>query len=64
MMNKNENHYASYLLRIWRVKTGEEMQWRITLEDTLNSKLQSFPNLEALCEYLQNLGDAKFGEDT
>ena len=56
-MPKNANHYQSFLLRIWRVKDGRRLQWRITLEDTLIGKVWSFPNLETLMAHLQCLDD-------
>jgi hypothetical protein len=63
-MPKNENHYQSFLLRIWRVKDGKWFQWRITLEDTLTGALWSFPKLNALFEHLKSLDDYQKEEKT
>lgn len=33
----------------------EGIQWRITLEDTLNGKVVGFPNLASLFEHLRSM---------
>ena len=56
-MNENGNDYQSYLLRIWRVREGNQIQWRITLEDIRSGKVSGYSSLEALFEFLQCLNN-------
>jgi hypothetical protein len=50
-MKSTDQHYQSYLLRLWR--TGDDGPWRATLEDTLSSERHSFADVESLYAYLR-----------
>lgn len=52
-MQKNQRDYQSYLLRIWRVGEKDQLQLRLTLEDTLSGEVKGFDGLEKLVEYLR-----------
>jgi hypothetical protein len=45
--------YHSYLLRLWRVKVGEE-GWRASLESAQTGERRAFATLEALFDYVRS----------
>ena len=44
--------YRSYLLRLWRVGTGEPPSWRASLEDARTHQRRNFASLEQLYTFL------------
>jgi hypothetical protein len=52
-VQNNQRDYQSYLLRIWRVGARNQLQLRLTLEDTLSGEVKGFDDLEKLVEYLR-----------
>jgi len=45
--------YQSYLLRLWRVKAGEE-GWRASLESAQTGERTGFATLDALFDYVRS----------
>ena len=45
--------YQSYLLRLWRVKEGEE-GWRASLESAQTGERKGFATLDALFDYVRS----------
>jgi hypothetical protein len=54
--------YRSFLLRLWCVKNDGEHSCRASLEFTRTGQKHSFTNLDALNEFLRNMGDVLLGE--
>ena len=52
-MPREKRLYFSYLLRLWQIKSGGQLIWRISLESTKAGKRQGFADLAALCAYLE-----------
>jgi hypothetical protein len=48
-----QSGYQSYLLRLWRVKEGEE-GWRASLESAQTGERRGFATLDALFEYIRS----------
>ncbi len=53
-MPTRETDYASYMLRLRRVKTGETSRWIPSLESTATGERRSFPTLDALYEFIES----------
>jgi hypothetical protein len=51
---KEQAMYRSYLLRLWRVREGEE-DWRASLESARTGERRGFANLDALFAYVRGL---------
>lgn len=47
-----KHHYFSFLLRLWLAGTGDQPQWRASLEDIRTGERVGFADLEALYVYL------------
>ncbi len=47
-----DTDYASYMLRLRRIKTGDTSIWIPSLESTATGYRYSFPNLDALYDFL------------
>ena len=45
--------YRAYLLRLWQVTSGGQLEWRASLEDPHTGQRLGFGSLEQLVEYLQ-----------
>ena len=45
--------YFSYLLRLWRVGTGQGAAWRATLEEIPSGERRAFAGLDDLVGYLR-----------
>jgi hypothetical protein len=56
-MQENGNDYRSFVLRIWRVREGNQAQWRVTLENIQTGKVSSYASLDDLFEFLSCLND-------
>jgi hypothetical protein len=50
---REHSDYQSYLLRLWRVKEGEE-GWRASLESAQTGERKGFATLGALFEYVRS----------
>ena len=48
-----QSAYQSYLLRLWRVKEGEE-GWRASLESAQTGERRGFATLDALYDYIRS----------
>jgi hypothetical protein len=48
-----ERRYLSYLLRLWQIKSGGELVWRMSLENPHTHQRQGFASLEALFDFLR-----------
>jgi len=48
-----QTSYQSYLLRLWRVKEGEE-GWRASLESAQTGERRGFATLDALFDYVRS----------
>jgi hypothetical protein len=44
--------YFSYLLRMWRIRRGNELVWMASLDDPHTGKRRSFTSLERLFAFL------------
>jgi hypothetical protein len=51
-MEPENNHYFSYLLRIW-LNTSTS-RWRASLDNPHTGEKLTFPNLEQLCSFLDD----------
>lgn len=47
-------HYAAYLLRLWREKSGESAEWRASLQDPHSAERVGFASLADLFEFLES----------
>lgn len=45
--------YLSYLMRLWRVHSGEKATWRASLESAATGVTQSFVSLDDLFDFLR-----------
>jgi len=50
---REHSDYQSYLLRLWRVKEGEE-GWRASLESAQTGQRKGFATLDALFDYVRS----------
>jgi hypothetical protein len=50
---REHSDYQSYLLRLWRVKEGEE-GWRASLESARTGERKGFATLSALFDYVRS----------
>ncbi len=48
-----QSDYQSYLLRLWRVKEGQE-GWRASLESAQTGERKGFATLDALFDYVRS----------
>ncbi len=48
-----EFDYMSFLLRLWRVNTEGQFQWRASLESVQNGERLNFAHLAQLFEFLE-----------
>ncbi len=55
---EHHTHYASYLLRLRLVGSGEQSVWTASIEDTATGSRHTFPDVEALATFLL----AEYGE--
>jgi hypothetical protein len=56
---QEQARYASYLLRLWRVKSGHDPDWRASLECARTGERRGFANLTDLFAFLEKeLSDA------
>ncbi len=46
--------YISFLLRLYRVQSGEGWTWRASLEDPLSGERHAFPDLQTLFAFLED----------
>jgi hypothetical protein len=65
-VTKTRSEYLSFLLRLWRVSNnvnqdpgGEEMVWRVSLQETLTDERISFADLDDLVAFLRFEMDAE-----
>ena len=63
-MDSDAKEYHSYLLRLWQVQTETGFGWRASLENVQTGELLGFEDLEALQQYLEELGFAHQVEKT
>ena len=47
-------HYAAYLLRMWREKSGESAEWRASLQDPHSAERVGFASLADLFAFLES----------
>lgn len=52
-MQREEQRYLSYLLRLWQTSDGERQIWRASLESPGAGERQGFASLEDLFKFLQ-----------
>jgi len=45
--------YQAYLLRLWRVRNGEDAHWHASLQDAHTGERHGFGSPEALVEFLR-----------
>ena len=50
-----EPDYHSFLLRMWLVRDGVEVQWRASLEEVQSGEIQGFSNVREMLAYLAGL---------
>ena len=56
-MNREQGSYLSYLLRLWKTKSGGEGIWRASLENPHTGERKGFANLTDLFTFLdQEIG--------
>lgn len=52
-----QQHYLSYLLRLWRTSDGEKQVWRASLESPGTGERQGFASLKDLFDFLRTQTD-------
>ena len=52
-MNREQQRYISYLIRLWQVKNSGGLIWRASLESSRTGKRQGFADLDALFAFLR-----------
>lgn len=52
-VNARPGNYISFLLRLYRVRGQEGWSWRVSLEDPLTGERRTFPDLQALFDFLE-----------
>jgi hypothetical protein len=52
-MSRNAAYY-SCLLRVWQVQSGDHLTWVASIQSPSTGELRSFPNIEALMQFLQD----------
>jgi hypothetical protein len=45
--------YLSYLLRLWKVRQGENITWQASLDNPHTGERKGFANLETLVAFLE-----------
>jgi hypothetical protein len=56
-MTTERSQYLAYLLRLWRVGSGEGATWRGSLEDAHTGERHGFASLEDLFVFLRERTD-------
>ncbi len=51
--------YLAYMLRLWRVGSGDELAWRASLESPHTGERHGFASLEALFAFLEDQAKSK-----
>lgn len=52
-MDKGHPNHLSYLLRLYPVRDGEQLIWRVSLEDPLTRVRKGFPDFASLIAFLE-----------
>lgn len=52
-MRREQRRYLSYLLRLWQIRSGGELVWRVSLESSRTGEHTGFASLDALFAFLQ-----------
>jgi hypothetical protein len=52
-MNKEQQGYISYLLRLWQIRSEGELVWRASLESPHTGERRGFANLADLFAFLE-----------
>jgi hypothetical protein len=52
-VSNEQLRYRSYLLRLWQTKSGDELIWRASLEDSQTGERRGFASLDALFTFLR-----------
>jgi hypothetical protein len=55
-MDPRPEQYHAYILRLWLVEWNEKWIWRVSLENIHTGKRHGFANMEALVDFLQEMG--------
>lgn len=63
-MEKPEQRYLSYLLRLWQTSDGEELLWRASLEMPGTGERHGFASLKALFEFLRSQAEPEKRRET
>ncbi len=58
-----QHDYHSFLLRLWLVPDGEQVQWRASLEDVQSGELRGFIKLKDLLGYLEGLTEPRQSQE-
>ena len=45
--------YLAYQLRLWRVRSGEGITWRVSLKSARTREERQFTSLDDLCDFLK-----------
>ena len=53
--------YASYMLRLQRVRSEDHPTWIVSMQSTKTGELRRFPNLEGLITFLKEEFDSGVG---
>ena len=51
-MTGEQPGYRAYLLRLWQVRSGGQLEWRASLEDVRSGERHGFATLDLLITYL------------
>ncbi|MBN1874697.1 MAG: hypothetical protein JXA33_10740 [Anaerolineae bacterium] len=52
-VRKKQQHYLSYMLRLWQVEDKDGTDWRASLENPHSSEVQGFADVEMLFEFIR-----------
>lgn len=58
-MAKPEQHYLSYLLRLWQTDDGGKQIWRASLESPGTGERRGFASLKDLFDFLESQTESR-----
>jgi hypothetical protein len=54
-MNRRQEQYHAYLLRLWLVKWNEKWVWRVSLENVHTGERHTFASMEPFVAFLREV---------
>ena len=60
---KEQPDYLAYQLRLWRVRGGGEIAWRVSLKSARTRESRAFASLDDLVDFLKQQAGVPSGSD-